>query len=120
MKKWLAWGLALVCLLTLAGCGDGAEQDDPGRERTGENRGQETAVPGSGDAQAGNTRTESAQTAQTRGAVAPVGGGSLQNAVELSAEDAAMIARLLETENWNTGGTSDSVSYTHLRAHETL
>lgn len=113
MKKWLTWVLVLVCLLALAGCRAGGDKGDPGQEKTGENREQETAVLDGEDAQAGNTQaevqTERAQTVKAQGSVARIGGGSLQNAVELSAEDAAMIARLLETENWNTGGTSDCI-----------
>ena len=103
MKKWTAWALALVCLLTLAGCKAGGDRDNAGEEETGENRGQEAAVLDGKGAQA-----ESAPAADEQVSVARVY-DTLETGAALSPEDADRIANLLEEGNW-TEGTADCLN----------
>lgn len=104
MKKWTAWALALVCLLTLAGCKAGGDRDNTGEEETGENRGQEAAVLDGKGAQA-----ESAPAADEQVSVTRVYDTS-ETGAALSPEDADRIANLLEEGNWNTEGTADCLN----------
>lgn len=104
MKKWIAWILALVCLLTLAGCRAGRDRDNAGEEETGEIRGQETPVLNDKGTQAEDAQIESAVIS-----VARVYDTS-ETGAALSLEDVDRIADLLEEGSWNTEGTADCLN----------
>lgn len=102
MKTWLV--LALVCLLTLTGCGTGEDRSNTGEEKTDEARGQETAVLDDKEEQ-----EESAPAVHAEVAVARVQDTAETEAV-LSPEDADRVAKLLEKEGWNEEGTADCLN----------
>lgn len=102
MKTWLV--LALVCLLTLTGCGTGEDRSNTGEEKTDEARGQETAVLNDKEEQ-----EKSAPAVHAQVSVARVQDTAETEAV-LSPEDADRVAKLLEKEGWNEEGTADCLN----------
>ncbi|MGM9619013.1 MAG: hypothetical protein ACI3W8_04175 [Oscillospiraceae bacterium] len=94
MKKLALWALALACAAALAGCAAVGTEASTAAEAA-------LSVGVLNDSTQGEGQEKAPST------VARVGHGSEASAVELSPEDAAALAALLESGSWNTAGTAD-------------
>lgn len=104
MKKWLAWALALTCLLILAGCVAGGDRVNTGEEKTDEARGQEAVSLDGIEEREEGAPVEHAQvsvarvpdTAETEARTVSGGRGQGRKAAE--------------KDGWNEEGTADCLN----------